>query len=80
MIFTLYFLNDWDPRDISAFMINHSIPIVTMWDYLCTEDCCEIFKEKNITICAHTVNNINKANELFECGCDIIYTDNLINI
>ncbi len=80
MIFTLYFLNDWDPRDISSFMINHNIPIVTMWDYLCTEDCCEIFKEKNITICAHTVNNINKANELFGYGCDIIYTDNLINI
>ena len=80
MIFTLYFLKNWDASDIAEFMNKNNIPIVTMWDYLCTKEVCNIFKEKDITICAHTVNDINKANELFENGCDIVYSDSIIYI
>ena len=78
IIFTLYYINNWDSKDIAEFMVKKSIPIVTMWASLCSKEVCEVFKEYGIIICSHTINSLTQANDLFLNGCDVIYTDSIV--
>ena len=80
-ILTLYLLGfSGDKNEFMEYVrycSENDIDAITMWGHLFNSDLGELAEQYGIKVYVHTLNDINKANEAFECGVTGIYTDSL---
>ena len=80
-ILTLYQMGDFDRLDRAQFCDycrfcrGRGINAITMWDYLAEPEIVEIANQYGVDIYVHTVNNVDRVEELQAIGVKGFYTD-----
>jgi len=74
VIFTLYQLH-WTPDAILNFCMNSGIRFITMPADQVSEEVLRLWDTLGIRIGVHTINDQNEAENLFNLGVDMLYTD-----
>lgn len=79
-IFTLY--QRWDGNiaeftDICRWCYSNNVRIITMWNYLFSEEMLAIAERYGIDLYVHTENDISVAKEFLERGVKGVYTDRI---
>ncbi len=74
--FTLYQLQ-WDKEEIAKFCGRSGIRMLTVSDELIEDDAIDLWKSMGIKIAVHTVDDEERAEELWDKGVDLIYTNYL---
>lgn len=77
IIYTLYADPDWTDQTVADFMKRTGVNFITLWGEWCTKERIAFWQEQNpeIIVAAHTINDLDVANNLREIGVDLIYTD-----
>jgi glycerophosphoryl diester phosphodiesterase len=81
LIFTLYDsgLYIWNAERIVKHCVRNGIGVVTMpYGFVRDDKALNLFREYNVKVCVHTVNDIYMAEELRKRGVTGIYTDEII--
>lgn len=78
VVYTLYANPDWTPENVLAFAKSSGVKFVTMWANLVTPDTLDLWQSSGIKVGAHTVNDLDTANQLRSLGVNSIYTDFLL--
>lgn len=80
IIYTLYADPVWTDQTVADFMKRTGVNFITLWGKWCTEERIAFWQEQNpeIIVAAHTINDLDVANNLRGIGVDLIYTDFLI--
>ena len=74
IIYTLY-ATQWTPQSVLDFCINSGVRFITMPENHVSEETLRLWDTMNIHVAAHTVNDEQYIDELFDMGVDMIYTD-----
>ena len=74
VIYTLYQVS-WTPESILDFCMNSGVRLITMPLDQLAEDTLRLWKTLGIRVAVHTVNDPVQAQQLFDLGVDMIYTD-----
>ena len=75
VIYTLYQEEDWTRDSVYEFCFRSGIRFVTLKYSLITEDIIAFWKTLGIKTGVHTVNDEDLAQNMYDMGVDIIYTD-----
>ena len=74
VIYTLY-ATQWSPESVLDFCMNSGVRFITVPVDLITPEIIRLWDTLGIRTAVHTVNDAAQAEELFEMGVDLIYTD-----
>lgn len=74
VIFTLY-ATSWSPESVLNFCMNSGVRFITMPAAKVSADTLCLWDTIGIHVAAHTINDMQKIEELRQMGVDIIYTD-----
>lgn len=78
-LYTLYREKNKNPIKAAEFCLKNQIPVVTIhWKRIYQADTIAIFKEKNIKVYIHTINDKEKLKEFYKFGIHGYYTDFLM--
>lgn len=76
IIYTLY-ATEWTTESVYDFCYRTGCRYVTMWDDLLTPEILALWNTLDINVAVHTVNDQAAADQFFDMGVDMIYTDSL---
>lgn len=79
IIFTLYQIT-WDAEDIAKFCIKSGIKFITVSEEIIEDDVIDLWNSVGINVALHTINDEERANEYFNKGVDLIYTDSILPV
>ncbi len=74
VIFTLYNIV-WDKDDIAKYCMRSGVKFITVSEGVIDSDIIAMWKAMGIRVAVHTVNEADEADDFFNKGVDLIYTD-----
>lgn len=78
VIYTLYADPTWTPENVLTFSQESGVKFITMWGAWVSEDLLSLWLPGDIIIGAHTIDDYGFAQDLFQRGVKVIYTNFLI--
>lgn len=74
MILTLYQMQ-WEAEDVAKYCMKSGIRFITVSSEVIDSEVIDLWKSMNIHVAVHTINETDEAQDFYEKGIDMIYTD-----
>ena len=78
VIYTLYNNPDWTTENVLEFSQQSGVKLITLAGAWANEHNVQVWQSASIQVAAHTVNQLNYANQLHALGVKLLYTDFLL--